>query len=776
MIKFLFVRFFPAIFAVALLTAPGHSQPELLWMRTYGGGESEGCWSHIQLDDRGFLFAGEISHPQDGDTDAFLLRADADGDEVWRFETGGERRDTFTDVSPADGGGFVAAGFLVPEGELWSDGCLVKVNADGEQVWSHSFGGEHFDEFYSLVPVEDGGFTAAGYTWSFGAGEKDFYLVEVNGDGEQVWARTYGGGSFDYGRTHTRTSDGGFALGGYTVSFGHGQKDIWLVKTDPQGELEWSHAYGGEEMDDCYALVQTGDDGFALAGYTTSLGAGGLDFYLVRTDAEGDQLWQHAFGGEDDEICYALRETRDGGFILAGSTQSFGEGQSDYYLVRVDRQGRELWSSTYGGRFADDCLSLIAAPFGFSLAGFSSSFGEQVDIWQVAVGEDPVIRFAIPLHRGWSMISSPVPPVDPSMDSIWEAVVRRGNLLLVKDHFGRFYVPGGGFDHLEWDVRYGYQAKLEAPDTLELMNQPVPPDTPIPLPEGWSIAAYFPPHPMAAQAAFAGIVDVLILAKDGEGRFYTPEFDFSNMSRLRRGQGYQVRVSEDTDLVWNVPDEFAGTGDFHPLPEVETTADGNRDFIPPPPTGRDMSLLVTRSSFAGETVELGVFAAGGLCVGSAVLKGPPPWGMAVRGDDPSTRVVDGAREGERLTFKFHAQEREFEIEPIWVEGDGSYISDCLAVADFEGVKTSFAGRISLEAHPNPFNRAVRLDFDLDRAAAVSLRIYDINGREIAVPTAGRFEPGGHSLLWDTGRLPSGYYLAQLEVGKQRKSVKLVLLK
>jgi hypothetical protein len=142
------------------------------------------------------------------------------------------------------------------------------------------------DSAYSVVQTNDGGYALVGSTSSFGAGNNDFWLVKVDGSGKMQWNKTYGGLGDDRAYSMIQTKDGGYALAGYTHSSGAGKDDFWLIKVDPLGKTQWSRTYGGNETDDAYSVVQTRDGGYALAGVSTSFGAGsGLilddgDFYL----------------------------------------------------------------------------------------------------------------------------------------------------------------------------------------------------------------------------------------------------------------------------------------------------------------------------------------------------------------------------------------------------------------------------------------------------------------------------------------------------------------
>jgi hypothetical protein len=199
-----------------------------------------------------------------------------------------------------------------------------------------------------VIQTSDGGYVPVGRTDSFGAGSWDFWLVKTDALGVMQWNRTYGGAHYDYAFSVVQTTDGGYAMAGYTQSFGAGSSDAWLVKTDSSGNVQWSRTYGGTDSDDAWSVVQTADGGYALAGQQRSLTtAGWYDFWLVKTDANGNMQWNKTYGRINWDIAYSVVQTKDGGYVLAGSTES--PGAFDAWLVKTDENGNIQWNKTYGG-------------------------------------------------------------------------------------------------------------------------------------------------------------------------------------------------------------------------------------------------------------------------------------------------------------------------------------------------------------------------------------------------------------------------------------------
>ena len=180
-------------------------------------------------------------------------------------------------------------------------------------------GGQDEDRGVFVSPTQDGGYLAVGVTSSYGEGQEDVYLVKTDSAGEVQWTKTYGGPENDLGWSVRETPDG-YVIAGFTQSFGNGEFDFYLIKTDLDGEIKWSETYGGEGNDRCWALALTNDGGFVLAGETTSMGAGKEDFCLVKADSLGVFQWSKTYGGKKGDRCFSVLQADDGGYMLAGQT------------------------------------------------------------------------------------------------------------------------------------------------------------------------------------------------------------------------------------------------------------------------------------------------------------------------------------------------------------------------------------------------------------------------------------------------------------------------
>ncbi len=249
-------------------------------------------------------------------------------------------------------------------------GVVIHTTTSFERV----IGGLDRDRGVFVSPTSDGGYVAVGLTRSFGEGDDDIYLVRIDATGSVLWTQTYGGPETDNGWS-VHESAGGLVIAGFTESFGAGGFDCYLIRTDLEGEMQWSKTFGGEDNDRCWALLPTSDGGYVLVGETTSFGSGAEDCYLIKTDASGNEVWSKTFGGEKGDRCFSIAQADDGGFLLAGQTYSEGAGDRDVYLVKTDASGNEVWSKTFGGPASDVGHSVTRTAEGdFVVTGYTTSF------------------------------------------------------------------------------------------------------------------------------------------------------------------------------------------------------------------------------------------------------------------------------------------------------------------------------------------------------------------------------------------------------------------
>lgn len=282
----------------------------------------------------------------------------ASAQQKWERIFGGSGRDQAFSVSLTPDGGYVVAGLSASYPHKCYEMYVVKTDMYGDTVWINNYGSQYNDYCWSIVQAHDNGYFLLGATDStLQTGPHDVYLIKINESGDSLWSRVYGdtnstGYTNDVGHEVRLTSDGGYILVGSTESFGAGLHDVYLIKIDAAGDTLWTRTYGTSQYETGESVYQTDDNGYIVAGTTYEAGAG-QQIYLIRTNDQGDTVWTKRYGGSGSENVQGILQTQDKGYIFVGSTTSYGAGSGDLYLVRTDSLGNTEWTKTYGGSYPD---------------------------------------------------------------------------------------------------------------------------------------------------------------------------------------------------------------------------------------------------------------------------------------------------------------------------------------------------------------------------------------------------------------------------------------
>ncbi len=368
---------FPVMSCTKKTTEPEnhHGKGRVEWEKTFGGSSYEYGFSVLQTSDGGYIIAGTTYLLRAYETDVYLIKTDINGDTLWTKTYGENDIDEANSIQQTSDGGYIIAGYTSAlYGLGWSDVYLIKTDPSGSIHWTKALGRDSSDVGVSVQQTDDNGYIITGWTNSFFSDDKDVYLIKTDANGDTLWTKIYGGAEDDKGFSVQQTSEGGFIIVGYKKSYS--DADIYLIKTDENGDAIWTKTYGSYKYDCGYSVQQTTDGGYIIAGTTESFGAGEKDAYLIKTDENGDILWTKACGGINEEEAYSVKQTSDGGYIVAGWTNSFGEGWEDVYIISADANGDILWTKTYGGTLRDFSRSIQqTSDGGYIIGGYTNSFG-----------------------------------------------------------------------------------------------------------------------------------------------------------------------------------------------------------------------------------------------------------------------------------------------------------------------------------------------------------------------------------------------------------------
>ena len=373
--------------AVALISCLSFAHPtfaQITFERSYGGQFYDTGEDVVETPDHNYLVFGTTRSVSNDTTDAYLLRLDENGDTLWTKAYGGKLWDSGIAIVPASDGGYVlgiATNSINPENY---DVHLVKIQDNGDTLWTRTYGGSATDYVHSMQSTSDDGYIVLAHTLSYGKGSLDFYLLKLDENGDTLWTRTYGDTGSDWGGFVQQTSDDGYIMTGDTYSFGDPNGDIYLIKTNISGDTLWTRTYGGADYDRAYHVLQTTDGGFMVSGITQSLGAADYNGYLIRTNTSGDTLWTKVIGGMQTSSLYWCEQISDGNYVAAGSIRGIGVETVDAYIIKFDDDGNILWTRNFGGA-EHDMASCVkeTKDGGLIIVGRTKSFavGQDDDVY-----------------------------------------------------------------------------------------------------------------------------------------------------------------------------------------------------------------------------------------------------------------------------------------------------------------------------------------------------------------------------------------------------------
>lgn len=388
------------------------AQPSIEWESNYGGSERDYLRSIIRTNDNGYVMAG-WSESSDGDVnqnngqgDYWIVKLNDKGEIVWENNYGGTKNEYTWSIAPTDDNGYVLAGWSgssdgdVSNNKGMSDYWIVKLDANGAIQKEVNLGGSSIEHARSIIQTDDGGYVVAGYSKSSdgdvgnnngGGLYSDYWVVKLDPNLSVEWEKNIGGSKDERLKSIIQTKDGGYAMTGWSgsdndVEGSKGGRDFYTVKLNSSGELQWKKNHGGSKGDYAESIIQTDDGGFAIAGYSKSSDGdvsdnkGECDYWVVKLDNNGALEWDKNYGGSDNDFAYSIIQTNDGGYAVAGKSESSdgdindNKGNNDYWFAKLDKHGSIEWQDNFGGSENDNLESIIQTNDGnLVLAGYSNS-------------------------------------------------------------------------------------------------------------------------------------------------------------------------------------------------------------------------------------------------------------------------------------------------------------------------------------------------------------------------------------------------------------------
>lgn len=674
-------------------------------------------------------------------------------------------------------------------------------------LWTQTYGGLEDDEGDCVRQTPDGGYIVVGVTESFGAGDRDIWLLKLDADGEEEWETTFGGPNHDWPENVELTSDGGYIITGTTYSYGAGNADMWLIKTDANGNEEWNVYRGGSDYDNGEWVIQTNDGGYAVVGSTFPFGTNPVHLWLKKFDESGTELWQQNYEMSSRDYGDCVIQTDDGGFAICGNT-TLGDADYNAFLLRTDSDGNELWHEVYGGPEYDSAKSLVqVADGGFVMAGVHEEIGYGQEGYLFKTDSAGVLEweriFSAPEHNYFFAMTA----------------AREGGYIMTGNVDGQIWlVKTDNLGEEQWSLvdptaRSGYgidqtddngiivtgRIGLNADDLYVARYDRL--DLHILSPNGgesWRVGTTHtiewrngPNEEMLLELLDGAFVAAVIsdgTANDGEFVFTIPE-DFE------LGDNYRVRITAISGIEQDVSDSaFTITS----TPTVTLTA--HHEPIVIPSYGGGFWFFVELNNPTPYPVTGDVWT-------QVILPNGNSYGpldqlqltlnsfSTIAPADPYPVWVPAFAPAGSYDFEIHlgmypnliADTDSFSFEKLAGTNTASIPESAWNLEDWrnEAWETAGAQVASAEplpsefnvspAYPNPFNASTSLTVSLPEATELSVTVYDVLGREVATLASGQFSIGNHRFTFESDRLASGLYFIRVAVPDHLNQVRKVML-
>jgi hypothetical protein len=368
---------------VSLLTHDG-----VIFNKTFGRNLEEHINSVQQTSDGGYILGGYTGY--DYLINVWLIKTDSMGNEIWNNTFDRNFNDKGFSVQQTSDDGYIIVGSTYIENNGW-DVYLIKTDSLGNEEWNKTYGDSVSPDDWgrSVLETSDNGYIITGWTWSYGASRRDIWLIKTDSFGNEQWNKTLGGSDDDEpgeGSSIQITSDGGYIIVGGTDSYGGGTKEVWLIKTDNLGIEQWNKTFGGSSHDMGHSVQTTSDGGYILIGLTNSYGSGNEDIWLIKTNSTGSVQWWKTFGGSSSDRGYSVQVTSDGGYILCGKTNSYSMGRSDGWLIITNSTGIEQWNKNYGGSNSENFYDVQkTSDNNYAAVGTKSNGSGNRDAWLLKI-------------------------------------------------------------------------------------------------------------------------------------------------------------------------------------------------------------------------------------------------------------------------------------------------------------------------------------------------------------------------------------------------------
>ena len=391
-----------AVIALTFTAQTAHAQqpPDTVWTKTYGGYDTDVGYSVQLTNDGGYILTGRTRSFSANVYDVYLIKTDNNGDTIWTRTYDKRDWDDGRSVQQTADGGYIITGWTLDIGQS-GDVLLIRTDSSGDTLWTKVYGNNEDDRGDCVQITSDGGYIICGFTVSYGSGLQNILLLKTDSLGNVTWFRTFGGNGVNNGYYVEQTTDGGYIITGSGSPY-IGGYDVYLIRTDSLGNMMWERTFGGSYNDMGRCVKQTDDGGFIVAGYhKKGPDPDSIDVYLIKTDSNGDSLWTRTYGGVCHDEGYSVDLTSEGGYIVSGFYEPPPGGLHDLYLIKTDSLGNEIWSLTIGGTRGETgwCVRQVSDG-SFIIGGTTASYGAGgVDVWLIKLEAEYPAVMLIPQNQ-----------------------------------------------------------------------------------------------------------------------------------------------------------------------------------------------------------------------------------------------------------------------------------------------------------------------------------------------------------------------------------------
>ncbi len=559
---------------------------------------------------------------------------------------------------------------------------------------------------------------------------------------EILWKKNYGlNTTDDLGRSVIQTNDNGFAIVGYTNSFGADSFDVWLIKTDENGDTLWTKTYGGNDDDYGYDLKQTDDDGYILAGSTSSFGSGGFDFYVIRTDSLGDTLWTRTFGGVNDDYGRAVDIVKDGGFVIAGEKDAIPQ-KPDAMIVRVDQSGQMLWEKLYGTTLEDGVYSIIQTnDGGYVLAGYLYlGIGGNVYGW--------LLKLDVVGDSVWSQLfGSNLQDLFYSVNQTYDGGYIVTGKIRLAEYTDIWLVKTDSLGNEQWSKNYDYDHDIDVGYSVQQIQDggyivaggASPPDIEN---RGWIIRTN-----SVGDTLWTKFIPSYTASPIGSSTICYSVVQAGNGDYIVAGHQTQVTFQQQVMLL-------RISSDIIPVELTSFTATVTQNSVS---LNWQTATETNNSGFEIERSEM-----------SNVI-GQTDW--QVVGFVPGFGTTTEPKSYSFIDENLSSGKYQYRLKQIDFDGTFEYSNTI-------DVEITSPTEFSLEQnYPNPFNPSTNIKYTIGSRQFVTLKIFNSLGEEIETLVNEIQDAGVHSKLYILhSTLPSGVYYYQLKAGSFFETKKMILMK